>query len=428
MSGDGTGAGTPRPVWKAVGWLVVAVYVVGATVTVWAERSISAYPPTTSLVEDVGILLGFGWFALVGAVVVSRRPGNAMGWLFVAIALPVALFAAGNNVAAYLVVERGADPTLLIALLAWPNNWYWFLTITLVFVYLPLLFPTGRLVSRRWRVVAWLAAIAVGGMVAFAALAADIGFQVSQTRDGPGATIPNPLGLDGLAHVEQLPVFAGSGVLFLAAVVGAFASLVVRFRQSRGAERQQMKWLVFAVSLVPLTFGLEVGLAAIASPLVEQVTGVGFLVALNAIPLAVGLGVLRYRLYDIDRIISRTVSYAVVVVVLGGTYATGVVLLGRALAPLGAGNDVTVAAATLAAAALFRPLLRRVRSIVDRRFNRARYDAPRTVEAFVHQLRNEVDLEEVRGALLAAVESTVAPVHATVWLPREGLSTPVGRI
>jgi hypothetical protein len=419
MSEDDIGAATPRPVWRVVGVLVVAIYVVAAAVAVWAERSISAFHASTSSVEGLGLLLGFGWFALVGAVVVSRRPGNPMGWLLVAVALPLAIFSTAHNVAAYLVLERGADPTLPIALLAWPNNWYWYLTLILIFVYLPLLFPTGRLLSRRWRIVAWLGAVGVGGTTALGAVAAEIGFQGTQTDDGAGESIPNPLGIDGLAHVEQLPVMVVFAVLLAAAVVGAFVSLVVRFRRSRGVERQQMKWLVFAVAFVPPSIGLEVALEAIGSQFSESVTDVGFLLALNAIPLAIGLGILRYRLYDIDRIISRTVSYGVVVVVLATSYTVGVVLLGRALAPLGAGNDITVAAATLAAVALFRPLLRRVRVIVDRRFDRARYDAQRTVEGLNQQLRDEVDLEALRGALLTAIADTVAPLDATVWLHRK---------
>lgn len=419
MSEDDNGAAAPPPVWRVVGVLVVAIYVIAAAVAVWAERSISAFHANTSSVEGLGLLLGFGWFALVGAVVVSRRPGNPMGWLLVAVALPLAIFSTAHNVAAYLVLERGADPTLSIALLAWPNNWYWYLTLMLVFVYLPLLFPTGRLLSRRWRIVAWLGAVGVGGTVVLGAVAAEIGFQGTQTDDGAGESIPNPLGIDGLAHVEQLPVMVVFAVMLAAAVVGAFVSLVVRFRRSRGVERQQMKWLVFAAALVPPSIGLEVGLDAIGSQLSESVTGVGFLLALNAIPLAIGLGILRYRLYEIDRIISRTVSYTTVVLVLLGTYATGVVLLGRVLSPLGAGSDLAVAASTLVAATLFRPLLRRVRCTVDRRFNRARYDAQRTVEGFAQRLRDEVDLEELRGTLLTAVEDTVAPLDASVWLHRK---------
>jgi hypothetical protein len=413
-----------RPTWTAVGLVVVAVYFAGATIALWTEWNISAYPPR-SLPESIGILFAFGWFALVGAVLVSRRPRNLMGWLLVGIALPVVVFAAGNSGVAYLVLERGHEPNLLLSLLAWPNNWYWYVVVALVFVYVPLLFPTGRLLTRRWRIVAWLGALWIGGMSLLGAVAEDIGFQVTQTERGPGVTIPNPVGVTGLAHVEQLPIaFLFTGLL-VAALIGSFASLVVRFRRSRGIERRQMTWLVLAAALVPPTIGLEIALDAIGSEFARGLQGIGFVVAINAIPLAIGLAVLRYRLYDIDRIVSRTVSYGLLTALLLGVYAAGVVGLGGLIrsATGGGGGDLVVAASTLAVAALFGPARRRIQEAVDRRFNRSRYDAQQTVEAFAQRLRDEVDLDTLSEQLRVVASATVHPRSASVWL-RTGETAP----
>jgi hypothetical protein len=419
MATDSTDARPPRTVWRAVGWLLVAVYLTSTVVAAWTERSISAYPPTDPLAASLGLMLGFGWFALVGAIVVSRRPGNLMGWLLVAIAVPLAVFAASHNAAAYLVLERGHEPTLLVSLMAWPNNWYWYTTLALVFVYVPLLFPTGHLLSPRWRPVAWLAALGVGGMCVLGAVAGDIGFQVSQGDDGPAATIPNPLGVEGLAHVEQLPVMALFGGMAGVAVLAAFASLVVRFRRSRGIERRQMTWLVLAAALVPPTIGLEVLFDAFGSESSEVLSGIGFLVAINAIPLAIGLAVLRYRLYDIDRVVSRTVSYLVLSTLLAGIYVMGVAVLGGLVRSVsgGGGGDLVVAASTLGVAAAFQPLRRRVQAAVDKRFNRARYDARRVVEAFAYRLRDEIDLDTLAEQLRAAASEAIQPREVGFWSP-----------
>jgi hypothetical protein len=209
-------------------------------------------------------------------------------------------------------------------------------TLALIFVYIPLRFPTGRLLSARCRIVAWLGAVGVGGISALGAVAEHIGLQVSQAGEGPGTTIPNPLGVEGLAHVEQLPIMGVFGGLFVAALLGAFASLVVRFRRSRGVERQQMKWLVLAAALFPPT---------------------------------IGLAILRYRLYDIDRLISRAVSYILLTALLVGVYVGGVVSLGWLIrAVTGAtGGDLVVAASTLAVVTAFQPLRRHVQPAPRRR-------------------------------------------------------------
>jgi hypothetical protein len=401
---------------RALAWIIVGAYVAGSIVGIVSEQRIVTYA-SDPLLGRIGLLVGFGWFALVGAVVVARRPRNLMGWLLVAIAIPVALGMAGNSAVAYLVLERGHDPTTVTSLLAWPNNWTWYLTLGLVFVYVPLLFPTGRLLSSRWRVVAWLGAVGIGGTCVLGAIAADIGLQVTMSEDGPGASIPNPVGVEGLAHVEQLPIMSVFAGLFIAALLGALASLVVRFRRSSGVERRQMTWLVLAISLVPPTIGLEVVLDALGrAPL--PAGQVGFLLVVNAIPLAIGLAVLRYRLYDIDRVVSRTVSYLLLTLLLVGIYAGGVVGLGWLARSLsgGEGTDLVVAASTLAVAALFQPLRTRVQGLVDRRFNRTRYDAEQTVAAFAQRLRDEVDLDALSQQLREAARTAIQPRSTAVWL------------
>jgi hypothetical protein len=402
------------PAWRVVAWLMVAVYVTGIVAVAWLDHNISAYPPD-SLLESVLLALAFGWFVLIGALVVSRQPRNPMGWVLAAVGLPVAVLAAGNYLAAYLVLERGYEPSLAMSLIAWPNNWSWFVTLGLVFIYLPLLFPDGRLPSRRWRLVAWIGAVGVGGICILGGLASDVGFQVSMTPAGPEASIPNPFGIPGLDHPEQHPIGSLFFGLFGVASLGAFASLVVRFRRSRGVERQQLKWLVLAVALLPLSVLLE----AIGGGIAERIEGIGFLAGFNLIPLTIGVAILRYRLYELDRIVSRTVSYVLLTVVLGGVYVAGVVGIGGLVRGMsgGAGGDLVVAATTLVIAALFQPARRRIQRVVDRRFNRARYDAQKTVETFAQRLRDDVDLEVLRTDLLAAVGETMRPRSVDLWTP-----------
>jgi uncharacterized protein (DUF697 family) len=237
------------------------------------------------------------------------------------------------------------------------------------------LFPDGRLPSRRWRWVLWC------GAGYFASAVAGNAFRPGPM---PGSGVRNPFGIEGATGLMD-GALALAVVTGLGAMLGGLAALTVRFRRGGAVERQQLFPIV-----TPIAFGLS--------------------------PVAVGMAVLRYRLYDIDRIVSRTVSYAVVTALLGGMYVAGVFLLTPAVSGIGGGSQAAVAASTLGVAVAFGPVRRRVQGVVDRRFNRARYDAQRTVEAFAAQVRSALDLDELAGELASVTPRTVEPSQAPVWI------------
>ncbi len=344
-------------------------------------------------------------FPTVGAVVASRRPLHPVGWLFLAVGL---LFAVGGLAPAYVEYDRYVNPGVLPAtrLFVWSISWI----DTMVFLsiaFLLLLFPTGKLPSRRWRPVLWLA---IG--------TSSIAFVTSAFK--PGLIWPdtlrmeNPLGieaLDGtLRAVDNLIWIA-----FVATIVLSGASVVARFRGSRGDERQQLKWIALAALLVVTGF-LSVNMTSLVGPAGEAVLLGFFAAALATIPITAGIAILRYRLYDIDRVISRTLVYLSLTVVLGASYF-GLVLAGQALfSSFAGGSNLAIAVSTLVVAALFLPLRSRVQGVVDRRFNRRRYDAQKTLEEFGTRLREQIDLGTLSGDLRTAVDETMQPAHVSLWL------------
>jgi hypothetical protein len=266
-----------------------------------------------------------------------------------------------------------------------------------------LLFPTGRLLSSRWRPVVWLAGAATAALTLLSALQADL----STVADHP---IANPIGVAAVESPEESTVGAALLILLVLLAALAVGSLVLRFRRSRGEERQQLKWFTYAVALlVPLT--------VLSDFLPNTVGNFAFSLPIVFVPVAAGIAILRYRLYDIDRIINRTLVYGLLTAILGLVYAGAVLVLGQVFG--GVGRDPPswpVAGATLAAAALFQPARRRIQAVVDRRFNRRRYDAVQTVEAFSARLRDEVDLATLSDELLAVVDQTMQPSAASLWL------------
>ncbi|MET0832931.1 MAG: hypothetical protein ABWZ62_03060, partial [Actinomycetota bacterium] len=264
-----------------------------------------------------------------------------------------------------------------------------------------LLLPNGRLRSRRWRLV--VASSVTGAVLAILA---------GSLSPGPleEAGIDNPLGLGGTAGKVAAVLTVAGVVLHWLSLPPAAVCVVLRFRSSRGVERQQMRWVAAGVAgaVAALLLGLPSGLGFLP----DYISWIVF-PALLCPPVAIGVAVLRYRLYDLDRVISRTLTYGLLTVLLGLGYAGLVLGLGRLLPE---GSSLVVAAATLAAAALFQPLRRRVQQLVDRRFNRRRYDAARTVEGFATRLRDQVDLDALHGELLAVVDQTMQPTRASLWL------------
>jgi len=326
-------------------------------------------------------------FATVGALLAWKRPGNPIGWLLSATGLAYAVGACGVLLAHF-------PRTLTLA--------YWLGSVFLLgiglCVFVVLLFPTGQLPSRRWRPVAWAAGAGLAGWV--------LGAVFAPTIISLSPPMRNPAGLTGPAGDVFKIIGLGGELLIPATGLAAVLSLAFRYRRAGTAERAQLKWLVYAGALV-VTVALA-GMAAANNLQNAMLSG-----ALALVPVAIGIAVLRYRLYDIDRIISRTLAYAIVTGLLVGIYA-GLVLLTTQVFRVHA--PVAVAAATLAAAALFNPVRRRVQKAVDRRFNRARYDADQTVAAFAGRLKDAVDLDAVRDDLASVVTKALEPAHVSVWM------------
>ena len=380
--------------------MVVFSYVAGTLAIAWLDRRIRQRGEDP--LEDAIITVGFGMFAVVGALILARRPGNPIGWILCVTSL-VVVAAALETYAAYVMTTSGR-PDWLTVLGVWVNSWYWFVFIMLAFMYLPMLFPDGRLPSRRWRPVAAFAG-AAGLIVVVLAMIPEVlrGQDVDYT-------VENPIGIEGLAHVEDMPLVIGAlGVPLGIGCVGAVASVVVRFRRSRGVERQQMKWFLYAA--VPIvTFPVSDRLPGIVSALT-------FAWLLIGLPTAIGVAVLKYRLYDIDVVINRTLVYGILTASLVAVYLGSVVGLQRLFSPVvGEGNQLAVVASTLLIAALFGPLRRRVQGFIDRRFYRRKYDAKRTLEEFGARLRNETDLDELGDDLTSVAREALQPAHVSLWL------------
>jgi hypothetical protein len=337
--------------------------------------------------------------AIVGAVLASRRPRHPVGWLLLGVGLSIALS---------VLVESYTKYGLLVPAGSLPGARYLvgFAVVTFTVIWLScagfvlLLTPTGSLPSPRWR---WWARMA-GAAPALVALASAI---------QPDPLAPdwygNPLAVPALYRLLVVPGVAALVVVLLSVLVGA-GSLVVRFRRARGVERLQLRWLALAAALAAglLLVALVAGYLG-KDPVV--LTSLSLCVAL--LPLATGAAILRYRLYDLDRIVSRTLAYGLLTVLLGLGYAAVVLGLGGLL---GQDSSLVVAAATLAVAALFQPLRRRIQAGVDRRFNRRRYDAAQTIGDFSARLRHQVDLDTLTAEVMAVVDQTMQPTWASLWL------------
>ena len=326
-----------------------------------------------------------------GFVLASRRPRNPIGWLNLAAALTLGLRSfADQYEQRALVAAPGSLPAGLWAL--WVSTWIWPISLAML-AFLFLLFPTGRLRSRRWRPAAWF----VGAVFALSTVA----LMAGATREwaNPSASF---------SQLVNPPVLAAMVICFPAALVVSGSAIVVRFARSAGEERLQLKWFAAAAVLVVATF-IALILTNSDSVVVAILTNLALL-CLNA---AIAIAILKYRLYEIDRIISRTLAYTIVTGLLVGLYA-GLVLLATRV--LSFSSPVAVAASTLVAAALFSPLRRRVQRVVDRRFNRARYDADQMVTAFAARLKDSVDLDAVQADLASAVQRALEPAHVSMWM------------
>ena len=348
-------------------------------------------------------------YATVGAVVASRRPGNAVGWLCLALGALVAVEEATWEYAARTYeVAPGTLPAGVLV------SWFSavaFPLIPLTFVLMLLLFPGGRLPSRRWRVVAWAAAGGAGLWVFSIA----VGPEVSA---GLVTDLANPTGIEGLEAAAGV----AQNLAFLAlptTLLGSVASVFLRWRGAGGAERQQLKWLAYtgAVIAASMLGGLASGATSGAPYATVLVIGVAVAGVTIGIPLSMGVAILRHHLYDIDRIVNRTLVYGALTVTLVLVYLGGVVVLQYLFRVLtGQESQLAVVASTLAIAALFVPLRNRMQGLVDRRFYRKKYDAARTLAAFSARLRDETDLDALNGELVSVVKETIQPAYVSLWL------------
>jgi uncharacterized membrane protein YdcZ (DUF606 family) len=386
--------------WAWVAWSMLAVYLISMVLAAMFALANGTFQQDAT--GQIVLYLGFSAFMVVGALIVAHRPSNAIGWLFSAIALLAFNGQLATEYAIYALATRpGSLPGASLA--AWYGSWPWYLVLALALIFTPFLFPTGRLLSPRWRPVAWLAGAATATLTVLAALRAEL-------EPVPDQLIPNPIGIPAVEDPEQSPVGGALFIMLVVLAAVALGSLVIRFRRSRGEERQQLKWFTYAGALllpgaVLATFvNNTVGNLIFASPIVF-------------VPVAAGIAILRYRLYDIDRIINRTLVYGLLTALLAGVYTGVVLVLGQMFG--GVGTDPpswVVAGATLAVAALFQPARRRIQAVVDRRFNRRKYNAAKTVEAFSLRLREEVDLDALSAELLTVADQTMQPTTASLWL------------
>jgi hypothetical protein len=375
---------------------------------------VEAVAGTSVAIDMLLIAIAVLAMATVGAVLAIRVPANAIGWLLLVSGSVLGVeFLALGYVQQSASLSGGAWPGTAVA--AWLYSNLFAIPVLGMTVGIPLIYPDGRLLSPRWR---WVVAVLVWSIVTQIVKAG--------LRPGimPDTNIENPFGIPGIEPVlNVLDVPNPLGVLL---VLGPIAAVVLRYRRGNPVERQQVKWLIVVTALALSAWVLVAVGEAIGATEVMRIGWLGGLLAFSAFPIAIGIAVLRYRLYEIDRIISRTIAWAVVTGVLLAVFAGGVVALEAALVGFTQGETLAIAASTLIVAALFQPLRRRVQRAVDRRFDRATYDAQRTVAAFAERLRDEVDLDAVAADLEQTVADAVKPTSFELWL-RPVRSRPGGR-
>jgi hypothetical protein len=388
---------------RAASWLAWSVWVSTLVAMALAFLLATLNVPTSSALVTACLSVVIIAFSTVGALIASRRPENPIGWLFCSGAFIWGLGELTLEYGVYaLVTAPGALPAGVWA--AWFGAWARGIGGFFMVLFLLLLFPTGRLPTRRWRVVVWAA---LGYIVLFTL----VSWLSPVSQDFRLSSVRNPLGFD----LEIMNLLGG--VLYLSLpllLLASGAAVIVRFRRSSGDERQQIKWFAYAVAImvVLFTIGHALGLT--------QVVGVAplvFAIPLTGLPVAAGIAILKYRLYDIDLVINRTLVYGTLTATLVALYFGGIVLLQRLFVVLtGERSTLAVVASTLAIAALFNPLRQRIQAFVDRRFYRRKYDAAKTLEAFSATLRDETDLEALNEELVGVVRQTMQPAHVSLWL------------
>jgi hypothetical protein len=418
--------------WSLAG-LSVAMFLASAALY-FLDRSVQSpgywVTPGTVIGELLGFVpfLAFVAFPLVGALIASRHPGNPIGWICLVAGLLWMLILVSQAYSAYGLTQPGSIP-FPVTIHALLYAWLWVPTVGLIGIYLLLLFPDGRLLSRRWRLLAWLA----GAVIAVESAA--VFLTPGPMQDLKGAR--NPFGLENHPWVEGLGLIVLP--LLPLCMVASAVSLVLRFRRSTGVVREQIKWIAFAASFMGLLYlgimgtGLfihlisapqapsDLGSQSLLGALLENVMVLSF----AGVPVAIGFAVLKYRLYEIDIIINRTLVYGALTATLVALYfgsVTTTQAIFRALSGQEEQPQLAVVVSTLVIAALFNPLRHRMQGFIDRRFYRKKYDAAKTLEAFSSKLRDETDLDAVSDDLVGAVKETMQPAHVSLWLRPETTS------
>jgi hypothetical protein len=386
-------------------WLAWGAWALTLLVSLLTLFFASRNAPSSSSWDTVLLPVVILAFSTVGALVASYRPGNAIGWLFLSGAF---LWTAGELALEYGVYTLITDPVASPAgawaawFGAWARGTGWFLIVT----FLLLLFPTGKLPSSRWRPVLWAA---VGLILVYTVSS----WLSPESNDVRLESVSNPTGLE-FGSVGVLYEIVNS--VFPLLIVASGAAVIVRFRRSRGDERQQLKWFTYAVTVmtVVFVFWFSLALAGLVEP-----SSLMYDVPIIGLPVATGIAVLKHRLYDIDIIINRTLVYGSLTAILAGVYFGGVTASQSLLRTL-TGQErlpqLAVVASTLVIAALFNPLRRRIQSFIDRSFYRSKYDAARTLEGFSKKLRDETDLQALSDDLVGVARETMQPAHVSLWL------------
>jgi hypothetical protein len=383
-------------------WIMWALSIVLTVLSLWLlilNLSHPNVPVYLYWAEDTLLAVGY---STVGAVAASYRPANPVGWVLCSIGLSWGVAHFTSEYATYALLTAHASLPAAEAA-AWIYSWVWVPGLGFI-VFLPLLFPNGRLPSLRWRPFAWFSVLLVAAGTLMAAFSPGAGV---------GLSIPNPFGIESLPDLnEQLQA------LMFALIFVAAASLVWRMRYAGGVERQQIKWVAYAGALGgAASFPTYTVLEAADLRWLYMVGYVSALIGIAGVPTAVGIAITRYRLYEIDILINRTLVYGSLTITLVALYLVGIVVLQRAFVLLtGEQSTLAVVASTLLIAALFTPLRPRIQSFIDRRFYRRTYDARKTLEAFSTKLREETDLDTVSDDLVDVVRETMQPAHVSLWL------------
>jgi hypothetical protein len=399
--------------YRTAAWLAWAGWVLSIALTalaLWLLALNLSHPNTHVYDYWLGNSLEVIITATVGAIVASRRPENPVGWLLCLFGVAVSISHFSAQYAIYALLAR-PDSLPAGEAFVWIETWILPIMIGLnVFTFL--LFPTGRLPSRRWRWLGWLT-------VAFVFVGAISGAVTSGPVDGLGP-LRNPLGIGGFTSGFEAVVYPMAPFLFAASALSVF----VRLRRATGVERQQIKWFAYTAAVLAITVFLQIITIAVEMPLwFERAQFAVFTAAGTANTVSIGIAILRYRLYDIDILINRTLVYGLLTATLVALYFGGIVVLQSVFVGLtGEQSTLAVVASTLLIAALFNPLRRRIQSFIDRRFYRRKYNARKTLEAFSAKLRDETDLNALGDDLIGVVRETMQPAHVSLWLRPEKAS------